>query len=154
MGTKNNPGKYDCYANAAPDEPMFILLGRDPFASALVDQWAISRAVDGEDTAKVSEAFDLADMMRRWLRSHGKTPKNIFAPHSQSASLRHFGDGETAIRCKISCDGNLIVDMLSRSVDFADVLADAVRCMQHPALHFSVDLSMPDGSPFPLESRQ
>lgn len=29
MGTKNNPGEFDCYANAAPDEPMFILLGRD-----------------------------------------------------------------------------------------------------------------------------
>lgn len=27
MGSKNNPGKYDCYEAADPDEPMFILLG-------------------------------------------------------------------------------------------------------------------------------
>ena len=26
MGTKNNPGKFDCYANAKPDEPLFVLL--------------------------------------------------------------------------------------------------------------------------------
>ena len=32
MATKNNPGKFDCYTNAEPDEPMFILLGRDPVA--------------------------------------------------------------------------------------------------------------------------
>ena len=29
MGTKNNPGKFDCYEHAKPDEPMFVLLGRD-----------------------------------------------------------------------------------------------------------------------------
>jgi hypothetical protein len=29
MGTKNQPGKFDtCYANADPDEPMFVLLGK------------------------------------------------------------------------------------------------------------------------------
>lgn len=30
MGTKSNPTQFDCYANALPDEPMFILLARDP----------------------------------------------------------------------------------------------------------------------------
>lgn len=44
MGTKNNPGNYDCYANADPDEPMFILLGRDALAPSLVDIWAMIRA--------------------------------------------------------------------------------------------------------------
>lgn len=36
MGTKNNPGAFDCYANAEPDEPMFVLLGRDKHAPAPV----------------------------------------------------------------------------------------------------------------------
>ena len=36
MGTKNNPGVFDCYANAEPDEPMFVLLGRDKDAATLV----------------------------------------------------------------------------------------------------------------------
>jgi hypothetical protein len=30
MGTKSNPGPFDCYAKAEPDEPMFVLLARDP----------------------------------------------------------------------------------------------------------------------------
>lgn len=40
MGTKNNPGKYDCYAKAAPDEPIFTLRASDPHAPDVVRQWA------------------------------------------------------------------------------------------------------------------
>lgn len=39
MGTKNKPGKFDCYAKADPDEPMFVLLGRDATASETVRYW-------------------------------------------------------------------------------------------------------------------
>lgn len=44
MGTKNKPGAFDCYASAEPDEPMFILIGRDPAAAGLVEEWARRRA--------------------------------------------------------------------------------------------------------------
>jgi len=40
MGIKNNPGKFDCYFKAEPDEPMFVLLARDLLAQVLVDLWA------------------------------------------------------------------------------------------------------------------
>jgi hypothetical protein len=40
MGTKNNPGAYDCEAKAHPDEPKFTLLGRDPIAHHLVAIWS------------------------------------------------------------------------------------------------------------------
>jgi hypothetical protein len=43
MGTKNNPGSYDCYRNAEPDEPVFVLLGRDPNAPTAVRKWAEQR---------------------------------------------------------------------------------------------------------------
>lgn len=43
MSTKNNPGLIDCYARALPDEPMFILLARDPQFAALVERWANER---------------------------------------------------------------------------------------------------------------
>lgn len=43
MGTKTNPGKFDCYAKAEPDEPVFVLLGRDPSAGPLVRLWAAIR---------------------------------------------------------------------------------------------------------------
>jgi hypothetical protein len=66
MSTKNNPGKFDCYAKAFANEPMFILLGRDKLAPDLVRQWAERRLEEGEDREKVSEAFDCARAMEKW----------------------------------------------------------------------------------------
>lgn len=63
MGTKLNPGAFDCYANATPDEPMFVLLGRDRHAPGLVRLWALLRARVGEDEEKIAEALACADAM-------------------------------------------------------------------------------------------
>lgn len=52
MGSKNNPGKYDCYANALPDEPMMVLLGRDPLAPPLTQIWAMIRAGNMDEARK------------------------------------------------------------------------------------------------------
>jgi hypothetical protein len=69
MGTKNNPGKFDCYANAEPDEPMFILLGRDKHAPLLVRLWAGIRALEGEEEgAKAMEALECASAMSEFRR--------------------------------------------------------------------------------------
>lgn len=68
MGTKNNPGKFDCYANADPDEPMFILLGRDKFGPLLVRLWALLRWLTGESAAKVAEARQCANAMCEFRR--------------------------------------------------------------------------------------
>lgn len=43
MATKDNPGKYDCYSKAAPDEPLFTLRGKDPSAPYFVQMWTASR---------------------------------------------------------------------------------------------------------------
>lgn len=51
MGTKNKPGTYDCYATAHPDEPMFILLGRER---------------ERGPSPKVEEARACAKAMRAW----------------------------------------------------------------------------------------
>jgi hypothetical protein len=74
MGTKNKPGVFDCYANAGPDEPMFVLLGRDRFAPSLVRLWAIMRSDAGEDFRKIEEALQCADAMDEELRRRGKDP--------------------------------------------------------------------------------
>ena len=73
MGTRNNPGRYDCYANALPDEPMFVLLARDPDAAYIVRLWAGMRSrriKEGQrpegDEALVNEATECADNMERW----------------------------------------------------------------------------------------
>lgn len=91
MGTKNNPGKFDCYENAEPDEPMFTLLGRDPVAPFLVSLWAKVRMADAEaafavfqkmrntlipkydaspDVAKACEAMDCSAAMFEWRKAN------------------------------------------------------------------------------------
>jgi len=40
MGTKLNPGNFDCFNNALDDEPMFVLLARDPSAPSCIEVWA------------------------------------------------------------------------------------------------------------------
>lgn len=69
MGTKNKPGTFDCYGAAHPDEPMFILLARDPLAPDLVDRWADQREQSRGPSAKVEEARACAKAMREWSKS-------------------------------------------------------------------------------------
>lgn len=71
MATKNNPGDFDCYEKAEPDEPMFVLLGRDKHAPTLVWLWAVLRELDQELPAKVKEARECAVAMIEWKNNHG-----------------------------------------------------------------------------------
>lgn len=77
MGTKNNPGLFDCYASAQPDEPIFVLLARDPDAAILVRMWShmrlrralvLSPLSEGQEARlqKIKEADDCADAMDDW----------------------------------------------------------------------------------------
>ena len=72
MGTKNNPGDYDCYESAEPDEPMFVLLARDGLAPMLVRRWANARVQmkNAKDTEKIAEALRCADAMEAWRDAH------------------------------------------------------------------------------------
>lgn len=92
MGTKANPGKYDCHANALPDEPMFVLLARDPDFERLVRSWAEShqRAIfcgdrpDG-DFEIVNEAMQCALDGARWRKENlGKWRKPVEAARPMS----------------------------------------------------------------------
>jgi hypothetical protein len=71
MGTKNNPGKYDCYANAASDEELFTLRAKDRYAPTLIWLWAALRELDGEDVDCVAEARACAVKMLQWQAEHG-----------------------------------------------------------------------------------
>ncbi len=77
MGTKNNPGLHDCYNKAEDDEPMFVLLARDPVAPMVIKLWADLRTYLGIDNlntneghAKLKEAFELAKAMECWKAKH------------------------------------------------------------------------------------
>lgn len=71
MATKNNPGKFDCYENAEPDEPMFVLLARDVTAPKVIHDWIDRRRKAGkdltpEDEQQLTEAFQCARSMEKW----------------------------------------------------------------------------------------
>lgn len=62
-------------AKAAPNEPIFILRAQDTLAPSCVEAWADLAAALGTPFAKVREARELAEKMKRWQRRHGcKTP--------------------------------------------------------------------------------
>jgi hypothetical protein len=77
MGTKNNPGQFDCYDKALPDEPMFVLLARDPDFARLIHLWCERRNHDinaGErpvtDRALIIEAYACAADGAKWRRDN------------------------------------------------------------------------------------
>ncbi len=76
MGTKNNPGDFDCYANAEDDEPMFVLLARDKSAPSIVRRWAKrylkkhteAISVTERVMRKHAEALQCAKAMEAWQK--------------------------------------------------------------------------------------
>ncbi len=77
MGSKNNPGKFDCYNSALPDEPTFTLLARDPDFFRLVRKWAKRRSYAVQcgdrpqsDMDMVVEADECAYDGREWRKKN------------------------------------------------------------------------------------
>lgn len=68
MGTKNNPGTFDCLEKAEADEPFFVLLARDPVGAHFVRMWAMLREDDFEN-AKIT--FD--DLVLKLFNQHHRT---------------------------------------------------------------------------------
>jgi len=66
MGTKQNPGIYDCYTKALPDEPIFTFSARDVDAPDTIRFWAARREACGKDSEKVQEAYAVAAAMEKW----------------------------------------------------------------------------------------
>ena len=81
MSTKNNPGAYDCYAKLEPDEPYFVLRGKDPVGWLLVKLWVAIRKhmhssqMNDAYLAKLDEAKITAQNMRDWAEAHETSEK-------------------------------------------------------------------------------
>jgi len=86
MGTKAKPGPIDCYAKAEPDEPLFVLLGRDRHAPDVIRAWAALRAGQGEDPEVVQEALTIADECAAWRARRRAAPAGGEAPRRSSSS--------------------------------------------------------------------
>lgn len=84
MGTKTNPGKFDCHAKAEADEPVFTLIGRDPSAGFMVRAWANHREYmiyrgmlkdTPQEREKIAEARLCAARMDEFYeRRNGRSP--------------------------------------------------------------------------------
>lgn len=71
MATKNHGGQFRCYDAALPDEPMFVILARDPAAPATVEFWATERVRQGkvheqDDQDRIKAAIDEAKEFQEW----------------------------------------------------------------------------------------
>ena len=105
MATKNNPGEFDCYAGAAPDEPIFILRATDRIAPKIVRQWAAifartkcnAHTLRGEpdrltekEQRKFDEALACADAMEAWRDRQPACP-DCGSVHVEGADCRSCG---------------------------------------------------------------
>lgn len=79
MATKNQPGEFDCYGAADPDEPIFILRSTDRLAPLIVETWAAfyrftkkqindeeGESMTPDQARKYTEALNTARAMREW----------------------------------------------------------------------------------------
>lgn len=73
MGTKDNPGEFDAYAKAEPDEPIFVLLARDLEAPLVIHIWVhlwmreIQMGLRPEsDRPQIEAAMRTATEMQQW----------------------------------------------------------------------------------------
>lgn len=96
MGTRTNPGRYDCYAKALPDEPLFTLLARDPCAPALLRLWAdcrrdeITKGVRSEDDLRMcQEADESADEMEEWR----KINEGVWRAEASEPQRSYYNEG-------------------------------------------------------------
>lgn len=77
MGTKLTELRDGCFHAALDDEPMFVLLARDPDAPRLCRNWASQRESEIErgsrpssDSAKVQAARETAGRMDKWRKEN------------------------------------------------------------------------------------
>ena len=76
MGTKAQPGFYSYLGKAEPDEPVFVLMGRDPLAPMLIRRWADHAGRSGERPDKVAEAYALAQQFDEYRKTYGQRPRH------------------------------------------------------------------------------
>ena len=115
MGTKNNPSEFDCYGVADPDEPLFVLRGKDPLAAVVVRTWALLRLMQEAKAAglpgllpaagspRVREAFKCARDMQAWCEGLGQEQPMYFLPPEIMQMTKLQGHPKLHPQLRISC---------------------------------------------------
>jgi hypothetical protein len=63
------PANVATMSKALPDEPAFIILGRDPDGAFIVNQWAERREAAG-DPEHAQSVYPIAEAMSAWAKEH------------------------------------------------------------------------------------
>jgi hypothetical protein len=107
MGTRNNPGKYDCYYKAAPDEPIFVLLGRDPVASVVVRFWIqMRKLIGGTQQDKLDEALRCARYMEDYAIFLDRDNQSATRAMQATATDDEITEDDMVRACRITA-GNI-----------------------------------------------
>ena len=93
-------GNHDCLAMRRADEPMFILLGRDPDAHNIVRAWANRRLAAGGDPKHCNQALATADRMQ----AYASCPAN--APASAPPAEAYATDDDELTRLRTLAKAN------------------------------------------------
>lgn len=75
MGTKKEPGQFDCLSKLKDDEPYFLLKASDPLAAQIVREWAWRAYINTlHEPEKIDEAKRCADQMEHYRAQNNLTP--------------------------------------------------------------------------------
>ena len=84
MGTKSEPGAFDCHAKAKADEPRFVVLARDALAPQTVRAW-VEASRGAQPAEKCAEALACARAMHAWRGTNaGRTLPPIDERHAKA----------------------------------------------------------------------
>jgi hypothetical protein len=131
MATKLQELRSGCFHAALDDEPMFVLLARDPDAPRVVRNWASQRADEIErgarpasDAGKVAEARQCADRMEQWRTANdGVWRDGLYAHPAPIRPVKDQSHGFSGlITEKRHIDGELV-----------EIVVDGMRFYAHPA---------------------
>jgi hypothetical protein len=81
-----------CFSKAAPDEPIFVLRGKDPLAPLVVKLWAqmaTSVGTYGHEENKRASAYDVAAEMERYRNAN--YPAALEVDDAPVSATQHHG---------------------------------------------------------------
>lgn len=73
--TMSNQSMKRVLDNTKPDEPVFILCGRDATAPTIIRAWAAEARARGTSDQKTAGAIAIAENMEQWQREHPELVK-------------------------------------------------------------------------------
>jgi len=163
INTLETPGEFDALSTLRPDEPYFLLIGRDRLAPGLVLQWADARRklalAEGRaelehDLRKCTEAEMIAWGMQEYKKGAAALPVVETEPKPGYGGAvidaeTHARDMESRTRTRaVSVINNAIAELVDlieplAAISGTDAVLDALGDVIVPALRNAAELAAP-----------